>query len=45
MTDWPLGRVFSFEYGGEHYIFDAFLGGVYALVVHYVCRLWEQRTT
>jgi hypothetical protein len=40
-----LGMVFALVYGGEHYIFDAFLGGVYALVVHYVCRLWEQRTT
>jgi len=40
-----LGMVFALVYGGEHYIFDAFLGGVYAVVVHYGCRVWEQRTT
>ena len=39
---YSLGMVFTLVYGGEHYIFDAFLGGVYAFAVHYVCRLWEK---
>ncbi len=35
--------VFSLVYGGEHYIFDAVLGAVYAVIVEAGCRLWERR--
>lgn len=34
--------VFTLTYGGEHYLFDAFLGIVYAIVVEVICRLWER---
>jgi|LakMenEpi03Aug12_release.lakeMendotaPanAssembly.Ray.scaffolds.fasta_scaffold65564_4 hypothetical protein len=38
-----LGMTFTLVYGGEHYILDALLGGIYALAVEYSCRLWEKR--
>lgn len=34
--------VFTLAYGGEHYLFDSFLGIVYAIVVEIVCRIWER---
>ena len=34
--------VFTLTYGGEHYMVDAFLGIVYAIVVEIICRLWER---
>lgn len=37
------GMVFALVYGGEHYLFDAFLGGVYAIAVHFGARIWERR--
>jgi hypothetical protein len=37
--------VFTLVYGGEHYVFDALLGGIYALAVHYACLVWERRKT
>lgn len=43
LSIYMLGMVFTLVYGGEHYIFDALLGGIYALAVHYVCLMWERR--
>lgn len=37
------GMVFALVYGGEHYLFDAFLGGVYAIAVHFGAGIWERR--
>lgn len=37
------GMVFALVYGGEHYLFDAFLGGVYAIAVNFGARIWERR--
>lgn len=45
LTFYVSGMVFALVYGGEHYIFDALLGGIYALGVEYGCRLWERRRT
>ena len=45
LTFYMSGMVFALVYGGEHYIFDALLGGIYALGVEYGCRLWERRKT
>jgi hypothetical protein len=33
---------FALVFGGEHYIFDAILGAIYALAVEYGCRAWER---
>ena len=35
--------VFTLAYGGEHYIFDALLGALYAVAVEWGCRIWERR--
>jgi hypothetical protein len=35
---------FALVFGGEHYIFDAILGALYALAVEYGCRAWERRS-
>lgn len=35
--------VFTLAYGGEHYIFDALLGALYATAVEVGCRLWERK--
>lgn len=45
LTFYMSGMVFALVYGGEHYIFDALLGGIYALGIEYSCRLWERRKT
>ena len=34
--------VFALVYGGEHYVFDAFLGAIYAIAVEMGCRIWER---
>lgn len=34
---------FTLVFGGEHYLFDAVLGAVYAVIVEIGCRLWERR--
>ena len=33
---------FALVFGGEHYIFDAILGAIYAIAVEYGCRAWER---
>lgn len=45
LTFYMAGMVFALVYGGEHYVFDALLGALYALGIEYVCRLWERRKT
>ena len=35
--------VFALVFGGEHYVFDALLGAIYAAVVEFGCRIWERR--
>ena len=37
--------VFTLAYGGEHYIFDALLGALYAVAVEFGCRYWERRNS
>lgn len=44
LTIYSLSMVFTLVYGGEHYVFDAFLGGIYAWLVHYGCQVWERRS-
>lgn len=39
---YPLVMVFALVYGGEHYVVDALLGWLYAVVVEWGCRLWER---
>jgi hypothetical protein len=34
---------FALVFGGEHYIFDAILGAIYAIAVEFGCRAWERR--
>ena len=41
---YSLSMVFTLVYGGEHYVFDAVLGGIYAWLVHYGCQVWEKRS-
>lgn len=35
--------IFALVFGGEHYIFDAILGAIYAIAVEFGCRVWESR--
>lgn len=44
LTIYSLSMVFTLVYGGEHYVFDAVLGGIYAWLVHYGCQIWERRS-
>lgn len=44
LTIYSLSMVFTLVYGGEHYVFDAVLGGIYAWLVHYGCQVWERRS-
>jgi hypothetical protein len=36
--------VFALVFGGEHYLFDALLGAIYAIAVEFGCRQWESRS-
>lgn len=38
-----VGMVFALVYGGEHYVVDALLGWLYAVVTEIACRAWESR--
>jgi PAP2 superfamily len=44
LTFYVATMFFALVFGGEHYIFDAILGAVYALAIEYGCRAWEHRT-
>lgn len=35
--------VFTLVFGGEHYVFDALLGALYAVIVEFGSRMWEKR--
>ena len=43
LVAYVLGMVFTLVYGGEHYVFDALLGGIYVVAIELCCRAWERR--